>query len=89
MVPSVEPAHRLLSAADQRRLDDVHADFWRCYDCGRLCTGLEMKIALAPGGNGAVCPCGSQRYRPANLPWYGWLLPRVWIFAVMRLRGQA
>lgn len=67
----------------------VNADFWKCFKCGRLCTGMEMGEALGPDGTGSACPCGSTRFSPMNLPWWGWLLPRVWKFAVARIRGKA
>lgn len=68
---------------------EVRADFWRCDKCLRLCTKPEMDQALGIGGTGRACPCGSMRYRPANLPWWGWLLPRVWRFAWLRTHGRA
>jgi hypothetical protein len=74
---------------DPRSGDPVEADFWFCYKCKRLCTGLEMAIALGPGGSGFACPCGSQRYQPTDIPWWGWFLPRVWKFAYLRIRGRA
>jgi len=63
-------------------------DFLACDRCGRLCTKLEAVAGLGIGGSGHICPCGALRYRPANLPWYKWALPRVWVFALMRLRGR-
>ncbi len=71
------------------RIADFDYDFTRCRTCQRLGTRLELARALAPGGSGLACPCGGLQVSPANLPWYGWLLPRVWTFAVARLRGQA
>lgn len=62
-------------------------DFMKCAKCGRLCTKPEIVVALGVGGTGQACPCGSMRYQPTNLPWWGWLLPRVWQFAYWRLRG--
>ena len=70
-------------------LGSVSADFWRCYNCGRLCTTPEMNKALGVGGSGQACPCGSMRYTPSNIPWWGWFLPRVWKFAFLRIRGLA
>lgn len=64
-------------------------DFLRCQKCGRLITKIEMARAIGPGGDGKACPCESMKYQPTNLPWWGWLLPRVWVFAMQRLRGLA
>lgn len=73
----------------QGAIGQVRADFWTCMKCRRLCTGIEMMKALGIGGNGTACPCGSQHYYPANLPWWGWFLPRVWVFAYRRIRKEA
>lgn len=64
-------------------------DFLRCQKCGRIVTKLQMQRAIGDGGDGRACPCGSLKYSPANLPWYGWFWPRVWVFACQRLRGLA
>lgn len=61
-------------------------DFYRCERCRRLCTALEMAHALELAGGGVCCPCGGKKYTPVNLPAYGWLLPRVWRFLVVRVR---
>lgn len=73
----------------QTVISAVNADFWRCHECGRLCTRVEMDMALGVGGTGAACSCGSGRYVPANLPWYGWMFPRVLSFAILRIMGKA
>jgi hypothetical protein len=62
-------------------------DFLTCAKCGRLVTKLEVLAAVGPGGTGQACPCGALKYSPTNLPWWGWFLPRVLVFAVKRLRG--
>ena len=66
----------------------VRADFWRCFKCNRLCTGLEMSKALGVGGTGTACTCGAMKYSHVNLPWWGWLLPRVLKFAFLRVIGR-
>jgi len=63
-------------------------DFMRCEKCGRLVTKLEIARALE-NGTGQPCPCGGMKLRPINLPWWGWLLPRVWVFAWQRVRSQS
>lgn len=60
-------------------------DFLQCKRCGRICTKPEVDRALGPLGTGQVCKCGSIKYSPINLPWWGVFLPRVWSFAVNRL----
>jgi hypothetical protein len=65
----------------------VPYDFYRCGKCGRLVTQPEMQRAVGVGGTGRACPCGSLRYSPINLPWWGLLLPRVWHFALARVRA--
>lgn len=67
----------------------VPFDFWKCEKCGRLCTALEMAKALGISPTASCCPCGSLKYSPMNLPTWGWCLPRVWRFAIQRLRGLA
>jgi hypothetical protein len=64
-------------------------DFWHCEKCGRLCTKLEMDGALGLTPRASACPCGGLKFSPTNLPWWGWVLPRVWIFALHRARGVA
>lgn len=64
-----------------------HFDFYRCVRCGRLITLLEEIAAHAGARQGAICPCGSRKYSPANLRWWQWGLPRAWRMAVARLRG--
>jgi len=61
-------------------------DFMKCQKCGRLCTKLEIDRGL---GKGEICPCGSLKYAPVNLIWWQWMLPRVWWFACLRMRGVA
>lgn len=61
-------------------------DFYNCDKCGRLITKLDEMKAIA---RGEVCKCGSRKYHPANMSWYHWALPRVWVFAYLRLRGEA
>ena len=62
-------------------------DFMRCEKCGRLVTKPEIVRALE-NGTGQPCPCGGMKLQPMNLPWWGWLLPRVWAFAWERIRSQ-
>ena len=62
-------------------------DFYRCYKCNRLITKLEEIVARTITGQ--ICPCGSRKYTPSNLPWWGWFLPKVWIFAYRRIRRTA
>ena len=82
-----------LSASEQKRAhEEVNKDeydFYTCYKCGRLITRVEEIMAFIPGtkNSGKICKCGSMRYRPSNLPWWGWFLPRVWYFAYLRIRG--
>jgi hypothetical protein len=66
-------------------------DFYRCYKCGRLITRIEEIRGFynAEEKKCSICPCGSARYSPANLKWYNWLLPRVWVLAYYRIRGMA
>ena len=59
-------------------------DFMRCQSCHRLCTKLELERALGRNVTGLACPCGGIKYMPVNLPWWGWILPRVWVFALAR-----
>lgn len=65
-------------------------DFYRCITshggCGRIITRDEMAAGFE---SGQPCPCGHLKFSPINLPWYGWLFPRVWKFAYFRLRGLA
>jgi hypothetical protein len=68
--------------------DITDFDFYKCAGttgCGRIITKPEMEKALATTGK--PCPCGGQNFSPIDLPWYGWVLPRVWYFAYLRLRG--
>lgn len=60
-------------------------DFYRCRSCGRLLVGAGIEATLA-AGEGTFCPCGSKQIRPASAPWYVLCLPRVWPFAIARLR---
>jgi hypothetical protein len=64
-------------------------DFMQCEKCGRVATKPEIVLALGPDGTGQPCPCGGMKLRPVNLPWWGWLLPRVWVFAWQRVRSQS
>jgi len=64
-------------------------DFMRCAKCGRLHTQLEMRERLGPQPTVKGCACGSAKFSPANLTWTDWRLPRVWVFALARLRGTA
>jgi len=76
----------MISAAPTVDSIKSNYDFWRCHRCQRLVTKVEEHALMATG---KFCPCGSDRAHPANLPWYGWFLPRVWVFAYLRLRGRA
>jgi hypothetical protein len=67
-------------------MSDVSYDFYRCRQCQRLLTRPEVAARLV---DGSPCACGSLQVQPANLPWWGWFLPRVWTFAIARLRGRA
>lgn len=63
-------------------------DFYICTKCQRICTAVEMQKALGINPSvGSPCPCGGHKFSPTNLPWWGWFLPRVWTFAVDRVRG--
>ena len=64
-------------------------DFYRCFKCGRLITRLEEIVSFSQKSKhpGAVCPCGSPKFSPANPRWYEFLMPRVWHFAYYRIRG--
>ena len=68
----------------------VPYDFFLCQKCHRLCTAVEVAqtLGLNPPRR-SPCACGGLKVSPTNLPWWGWLLPRVWTFAVARLRGVA
>ena len=66
----------------------VDYDFMKCEKCGRIVTKPEVLVAIGPGGNGQACPCGSMKFLPMNLPWWGWFLPRVWKFAYHRVKEQ-
>jgi hypothetical protein len=60
------------------------ADFYTCYKCGYLITKLQLNAALQ--AHGELCPaCRSNKVRMANLPLSGILLPRVWLFAAVRI----
>ncbi|RPJ54957.1 MAG: hypothetical protein EHM23_27685 [Acidobacteria bacterium] len=61
-------------------------DFYACDKCGRLITLLDERESRRTG---VLCPCGSRKYRPTNMSWYHWFLPRVWHFAYLRVRGIA
>jgi DNA-directed RNA polymerase subunit RPC12/RpoP len=84
-----DTARRLLDKA-KSRVGGSSYDFYRCFDCGRLISFVEERRAYDPKGKnyGRICPCGSRRYRPANLPWWGWFLPRVWVAAYVKLRTR-
>lgn len=61
---------------------------YRCYDCHRLITKLEVLEGRAQGRPN-LCPCGSRKVNPTNAKWYEELfLPRCWklIFAIRRKR---
>lgn len=60
-------------------------DFHRCSQCGRLITLPEE---LRRYRTGAPCKCGCRRYKPCNIEWYHWFLPRVMWFALLRYRGK-
>jgi DNA-directed RNA polymerase subunit RPC12/RpoP len=75
--------------AEQKKLaragqtDRLHYCY-RCFNCGRLITKLEL---LEAWGNDQVnpCPCGSRKIRITNpKKWEELLLPRCWrlIFAI-------
>ncbi len=52
---------------------------------------LEEIAAFTPGtpNEGKICPCGCRKYRPTNMRWFHWFLPRVVHFAYLRIRGVA
>lgn len=51
---------------------------WRCYNCGRLITRLEIAEAWEAKKNN-LCPCGSGKISPTNPRlWEELFLPRVW-----------
>lgn len=70
-------------SADASQLTDF--DFHQCQRCRRIITKPEM---LTIPANGSPCPCGGVRFSPINLPWWGWLIPRVLAFAWQRIRGR-
>lgn len=55
----------------------VEFDFLKCVPCGRICSRTEMEAAIAPGGNGQACPCGSLKYSPFQITWAHYTLPQV------------
>jgi len=60
-------------------------DFMKCLKCGRVCTNTEVTAAIEPGGDGAVCPCGSLKYGPYQVAWRDYALPQVIRYARERL----
>jgi DNA-directed RNA polymerase subunit RPC12/RpoP len=70
-------------------LTDSDFDFYRCAKCQRLITRLDEVKSFSKGSRnpGAICPCGSPKYSPANPRWYEYLLPRVVMFAYYRIRA--
>jgi hypothetical protein len=63
----------------------VTYDFYQCTTCRRLTTQPELVAAL---GQARGCRCGGLKFSPTNLPWSGWLRPRVLRFAWQRLRAE-
>jgi hypothetical protein len=66
-------------------------DFYRCYKCGKLITRIDEIRAFTAGhkATGKICSCGSPKYQPSNPKWFEYLLPKVWKFALYRIRGLA
>lgn|GEM_PF-4903131 len=64
-------------------------DFYRCEKCGHLITRIDEIRAFTAGTktHGRICECGCRKYRPVNMPWWAWFLPKVWRFAWLRIRG--
>jgi hypothetical protein len=60
-------------------------DFYRCDECGRLITRPQELVGLATG---RLCPCGRRKYHPTNPKFWEYLLPRVIIFAILRIQGK-
>jgi hypothetical protein len=65
------------------RSDRVRYLLYRCYNCQRLITKLEIidRWEKAEAGNpeNGVCPCGSGKISPTNAKlWEELFLPRVW-----------
>jgi len=85
---------KMCVSAEQLRakagLGESDYDFYRCYECRKLITRIEEIKMFTCGTDeyGVVCKCGSRKYTPVNLPWWGWLLPKVWKFAFYRIRGM-
>jgi hypothetical protein len=68
----------------------VPYDFFFCKKCHRLITALQMAKTMGKDPERrSPCACGGLKMSPGNMAWYHWLLPRVWVFAVARLRGKA
>jgi hypothetical protein len=68
----------------------VPYDFFLCQKCHRLITAVEMAESMGVNPvRKSACPCGGGKIAPANMRWYHWFLPRVWTFAVARVRGLA
>ena len=68
----------------------VPFDFFVCRRCHRLITALQMAKSMGVNPKRrSPCACGGLKLAPVNMSWYHWLLPRVWVFAVARLRGTA
>ncbi len=52
---------------------------YRCGNCKRLITKLEILAAWDAAVSAALCPCGGRTIRPTNPKlWEELLLPRVW-----------
>jgi hypothetical protein len=62
-------------------------DFYRCGKCNGLITKPEMSDALDRSGK--PCRCGALKFSPTNPLWWEYFLPRVWVFAWMRVKGVA
>jgi hypothetical protein len=82
-----EPAEPLTGRKD-KELGDCTYDFYRCGRCFGLITLPQMKWGCSEEGQLRICPCGGLKFSPTNPKWWEFLfLPRVWSFAVKRLRG--
>lgn len=68
----------------QKRMSDGLYYCYRCFDCARLITKIEV-IEARGRGDLALCRCGSRKVKPTNpTVWEELFLPRCWklIYAI-------
>lgn len=74
---SQETADRQRQLRASNQTDRLHYCY-RCYDCHRLVTKLEVLWAQGTDRPN-LCPCGSRKVKPTNPLWWEELfLPRCW-----------